>query len=94
MPQWQLRMEVDARDRFFYSNTHDEQSSAYQLLHMRLNYQWQNWQFSLFARNLLNEDYTTRGFYFGNDPRDEYTPKNYVQYGEPRRIGFNARYRF
>lgn len=94
MPQWQLRMEVDARDRFFYSNTHDEQSSAYQLLHMRLNYQWQNWQFSLFARNLLNEDYTTRGFYFGNDPRDEYTPKNYVQYGEPRRLGFNARYRF
>ncbi|MCC5854213.1 MAG: TonB-dependent receptor [Idiomarina sp.] len=94
LPNLEFRAEVDARDAFYYSNTHDERSESYQLMHMRLNYYWQQWEFSLFARNLLDEDFTTRGFYFGNDPRDEYTPKNYVQYGEPRRIGLNARFRF
>ncbi len=89
-----LRLEMDARDKFYYSNSHDEQSESYQLFHARLNYQWQNWEFSLWARNLFDKDYTTRGFYFGNDPRKEYAPENYVQYGEPRRVGITARYRF
>lgn len=93
-PAWDLRVEMDARDSFYFSNSHDERSSAYQLYHLRLNYNWQQWQFSLWARNVLNEDYETRGFYFGNDPRDGYSPKNYVQYGEPRRVGLTARYTF
>ena len=98
--EWQLaeplalRVELDARDSFYFSNTHDERSSSYQLLHARLNYQVGDWMLSLWARNLTGEDYATRGFYFGNDPRDEYTPKNYVQYGEPRRFGVTARYSF
>lgn len=90
----QLRLDVDGRDKFYFSNSHDEQSESYQLVHLRLNYNWQDWQFSVWARNLLDTDYETRGFYFGNDPRDEYTAKNYVQYGEPRRLGMTATYRF
>lgn len=88
------RIEVDVKDGFFYSNSHDERSEAYQLLHTRLDYNWGAWTFSVFARNLTDETYTTRGFYFGNDPRDDYTAKNYVQYGEPRRIGLGARLHF
>ncbi|WP_198683949.1 TonB-dependent receptor [Aliidiomarina celeris] len=90
----QFRAEVDARDAFYYSNSHDERSEPYQLVHLRLNYEWRDWQFSVFARNVFDQDYTTRGFYFGNDPRDDYAAKNYVQYGEPRRLGVSARYRF
>ena len=89
-----LRVEVDAKDSFYFSNSHDEQAKAQELVHLRLNYNWQNWQFSIFARNVFDKDYATRGFYFGNDPRDEYTAKSYVQYGEPRRIGVTARLRF
>lgn len=88
------RFELDARDRFYFSNTHDQQASGYELLHMQLNYEVGQWQLSLWGRNLTDEDFATRGFYFGNDPRDAYAPKNYVQYGEPRRIGFTARMRF
>ncbi|MCO4321088.1 TonB-dependent receptor [Aliidiomarina quisquiliarum] len=89
-----LRVEVEAKDSFFFSNSHDQRAKAQQLVHLRLNYNWQNWQFSVFARNLFDQDYATRGFYFGNDPRDEYTAKNYVQYGEPSRVGVTARLRF
>ena len=79
---------------FYYSNSHDQQSSAYGLLHARLSKTVQNWEFSIWARNLLDKDYTTRGFYFGNDPRKDYVAENYIQFGEPRRVGVTARYRF
>lgn len=94
LPGLQLRVEVDGRDRFYFSNSHDNRSSAYQLVHARLNYRLGDWLFSLWTRNLLDEDYETRGFSFGNDPRDEYAPASYVQYGEPRRFGLTARYSF
>lgn len=92
--QLELRVELDARDGFYFSNTHDERAASYQLLHARLNYQFGDWLISVWARNITDQDFATRGFYFGNDPRDEYTAKNYVQYGEPRRFGITARYTF
>ena len=92
--QLELRVEMDARDGFYFSNTHDERAASYQLFHARMNYQLGDWLVSLWARNITDQDYATRGFYFGNDPRDEYTPKSYVQYGEPRRFGVTARYTF
>jgi len=42
---------------------------------------------NLWARNLGDKDYFVRGFYFGNDPRDNYTAKGYTQLGEPARYG-------
>ena len=50
------------------------------LLHARLSKTVQNWEFSIWARNLLDKDYTTRGFYFGNDPRKDYVAENYIQF--------------
>lgn len=94
LDRMELRVELDARDSFYFSNTHNERSSSYQLLHARLNYQLGDWLLSVWGRNLTDQDYATRGFYFGNDPRDEYTEKNYIQYGEPRRFGVTARYTF
>lgn len=88
------RVEIDAKDAFYFSNSHDERADAQQLVHARLNYSWNDWELSLYVRNLFDEDYATRGFFFGNDPRDDYTAKNYVQYGEPRRVGISARVRF
>ena len=35
----------------------------------------------LWERNLTDEDYFVRGFYFGNDPRDNYLSKGYTQLG-------------
>ncbi|WP_404400439.1 TonB-dependent receptor [Idiomarina seosinensis] len=84
----------DFKDSFYFSNSHDQQSEPTALLHAQLSYYWQNWQFSLWGRNLTDDDTEIRGFYFGNDPRDEYVTETYVQYGEPRRYGFTAEYRF
>lgn len=82
------RVEVEGRDDFYFSDSHNEQSDAYELVNVNLGYQADAWRVSLWARNLFNRDYATRGFYFANDPREFYaSAHNYVQLGEPRVFG-------
>ncbi|WP_339726116.1 TonB-dependent receptor plug domain-containing protein [uncultured Paraglaciecola sp.] len=87
-------IEFDAKDEFFYSFSHDNKSEQVVLAHTSLDFHLANWQISLYARNLFDEQYANRGFYFGNDPRDEYAAHVYEQFAEPRRLGVNLRYQY
>ena len=89
-----LTTTVTGRDSYFYSFSHDEQADSVQLLNASLVYQGDVFDVTLWARNLTNEEYGVRGFYFGNDPRDGWTPKNYEQFGEPRVVGIRLDYLF
>ena len=97
---WQLTnelswlFEADAKDDFYYSFSHDQRSNNVFLVHTSLDLELSRWQISLYGRNLFDKEYANRGFYFGNDPRDEYTPHTYEQFGEPRRIGINVKYHY
>ncbi|MFU8815726.1 MAG: TonB-dependent receptor [Pseudomonadales bacterium] len=93
-PDWYLRVESEGKDSFYFSNTtrfvperSDIRSDSYALWHASIGYQGARWGLKAWGRNLTNEDFATRGFYFGNDPRDGYTPRGYFQLGEPRRYG-------
>ena len=87
---WFVRGEIEGKDSFYYSDRHNAQSDAYELLNMRLGYDATQWSAALWVRNLTDEDYTVRGFgSFGNDPRDGYTPGVYEQLGEPRVVGIS-----
>ena len=88
------RIEAEGKDAFYFSDSHDQQSDSYELFNASFGYQSVRWDITLWARNLTDEDYATRGFYFGNDPRKFYADEEYVQYGEPRVFGANATYRF
>lgn len=81
---------VEAKDDFFFSERHEERSDAYELLNMELTYQAENWSVALFGKNLTDELIKTRGFRFGNDPRDFYTVRPFNQFGAPRVIGVRA----
>lgn len=92
---WSARMEVDGRDAFYFSDSHDQRSDSYALLHASLGYEIQALNLQLWGRNLTDRDYATRGFYFANDPRDFYeTEENYVQLGAPRTWGVTATWNF
>ncbi len=93
-PRWFLRVEGEGKDAFFYSNSErfvprqsDVHSSGYLLWHASLGYDAERYSLKLWARNLGDEDVATRGYYFGNDPRDGYAANGYTQFGEPRRVG-------
>lgn len=98
--RWQISerlrwtLEADSKDTFYYSYSHDNQSDKYTLVNTAIQWSAEQWQLSLYARNLFDKDYANRGFYFGNDPRDEYAAKVYQQFGEPRRFGVSVSYEF
>jgi len=82
-----MDINVQGRDAFYFSDSHSVRSNDYSLLNASLRYQSGNLSLKLWGRNLADEDYFVRGFYFGNDPRDDYTAKGYTQLGEPRVYG-------
>ncbi|MFK7829215.1 MAG: TonB-dependent receptor [Congregibacter sp.] len=93
-PQLTADIEWEGRNAFFFSDRHDERSSNFSLVHLRLAYQRQNWEVALWTRNLLDDDYFIRGFgSFGNDPRKNYVTEEYVQFGEPRTAGLSLEWR-
>lgn len=88
---WYARAEVEGKDEFYFSDRHNAQSDAYQLVHLRLGYSATAWSVALWARNLFDQDYEVRGFgSFGNDPRNGYEVGTYTQLGEPRIVGVTA----
>lgn len=89
-----VNISVDGKDEFLFSDTHQEKSESIELVSMSISYTENDWQVKLWARNLFDEDYATRGFYFGNDPRDEYTAKAYYQLAEPAVFGATFDYNF
>jgi outer membrane receptor protein involved in Fe transport len=82
-----LDVNVQGKDDFYFSDSHSVRSEEYHLLNASLTYQWHAWQFTLWGRNITDEDYFVRGFFFGNDPRDFYTARGFTQLGEPARFG-------
>jgi len=89
---WSVSVSIDAKDSFYFSDSHDVQSEAYELLNTNIGYSGENWRLSLWGRNLTDQDYAVRGFFFGefgNDPRKGYGPEPYVQFGEPRVVGIS-----
>ncbi|MGS2720494.1 TonB-dependent receptor [Paraglaciecola aestuariivivens] len=87
-------LELDAKDEYYYSFSHDQVSQGFVIAHSSLGYQEDNWRVSLYVRNLFDKTYANRGFYFGNDPRDEYTTHLYEQFAEPRRVGVNFSFHY
>ncbi len=89
---WTLRANIEGKDGFYYSDSHNAKSSSYALFNASLSYNIENWDVTLWGRNLFDRDYATRGFFFGNDPSIGYADRTYVQYGEPRVFGVTVSY--
>jgi outer membrane receptor protein involved in Fe transport len=90
---WFARADVTGKDEFYFSDSHDRKSEPYQLVNLRLGYAQGGWTASLWGRNLFDERYAVRGFFFGNEPPD-FRDERYVRLGDPRQIGFTLEYGF
>ena len=89
-----VNISVDGKDEFLFSDSHQEKSEAIEVVNISVSYSQDDWQVKLWARNLFDEEYASRGFYFGNDPRDEYSAKAYYQLAEPAVFGATFDYAF
>jgi len=88
------RLDVTGMGSFLYDlPPNDTRSSAYGLVNGKLGWDTSRWEAYLWGRNLLNKNYTVRGFFFGDEPPD-FANKLYVQLGEPRNWGVHFTVRF
>jgi iron complex outermembrane receptor protein len=88
------RLDVTGLGSFLYDlPPNDTRSSAYGLVNGKLGWDTSRWEVYLWGRNLLNKNYTVRGFFFGDEPPD-FANKLYVQLGEPRNWGVHLTVRF
>ncbi len=87
------RLDVSAKDDFFFDVSHDQKSDAYWVANLRVGYAAESWTAQLYARNLFDEKYAVRGFFFGNEPPN-FPPTLYIRQGDPRQVGLKLDYNF
>ncbi len=101
---WLINISIDGKDEFYFSDSryykgqpiseNNIKSEAVALLNASISYLADDWQVKMWGRNITNKNYANRGFYFPNDPRDGYTPKQYTQLSEPLVFGVTLNYQF
>ena len=81
------RLDITGMGSFFYDLPPNEtRSNAYGLVNGKLGWTARHTEVYLWGRNLLDKNYTVRGFFFGDEPPD-FNNKLYTQLGEPRNWG-------
>jgi outer membrane receptor protein involved in Fe transport len=88
-----MRIEETGRDSFYFDDSNNQKSNPYNLFNGTVGYERDGWKVLLWSRNLFNQSYAVRGFYFGNEPPN-FENKLYVQQGDPRTFGATVSYAF
>jgi outer membrane receptor protein involved in Fe transport len=88
-PSLTFNANVEGKDEFYFSNSHNAKSNSYALTNASLEYRTGDWTMTLWGRNLFDKEYATRGFFFGNNPAKGYVNENYIQLGDPRVVGLS-----
>ena len=87
-------IEVEGKDQFYYSDSHNYQSKAYKLVNARLAYSVENYELAAFINNATDKDYGIRGFAgWDADPRsgEGFDETEFQQLGAPKVIGVSLR---
>ncbi len=90
---WMARVDLSGEAGFYYDTSHDQRSGSRFLANLRAGYETGRWSLQVFARNLFDERYPVRGFYFGNEPPD-FPATLYLRWGDPRQFGLTARFSY
>jgi outer membrane receptor protein involved in Fe transport len=91
---WMARVDVTAVDDYYFDvPPNPARSDAYGLTNIKVGYEAARWSVYAWGRNVFDEDYAVRGFFFGNEP-PLFENKRYVQLGEPQQFGVTARWEF
>ncbi|MBC2607539.1 TonB-dependent receptor [Pelagicoccus albus] len=81
---------IAGRDSYFESNSHTQERDAMTVANASIGYRLEDWTFALWAKNLSDERYASRVFYFDNGEGD----MRYEAMAAPRQIGATVRYDF
>ncbi|MGB0459145.1 MAG: TonB-dependent receptor [Porticoccaceae bacterium] len=89
-----VSIEVEGKDEFYYSDSHNYQSKAYKLVNARLAYSVETYELAAFINNATDKDYGVRGFAgWDADPRsgEGFDETEFQQLGAPKVVGVSLR---
>ena len=86
-----LSMNTSYKSSYYFSDSHDSKSGAYFLSDLTVGRYFGNLNLKFWAKNIFNEKFVTRGFYFGLIPPN-YPEELWVSYGDPRHFGVSIEY--
>lgn len=84
-------IEVTGQDEYFESNSHGQERDAFTTVNATIGYRYQNWTFSLWAKNLFDQAYAKRVFFFNNGSGSN---ERYESPADPQHFGITANYSF
>lgn len=91
---WFANLTTSGKSNFYYSDSNESKSDPYTIFNARIGYETDIWSAYLWGRNLFDENYGVRGFYFGNEPDIDWADKQYIRYGDPRQLGLTVNVKF
>jgi outer membrane receptor protein involved in Fe transport len=88
--------EVTGSDEFFESNNPDNRDqrtrSEFIAYNAAIGYSYENWTLTLWGRNLFDEEYEKRVFFFANNPPYYNSPRRYEDPADPQQFGVTLNY--
>ena len=90
---WYARLDINAIGSYYFDVSHEQKSRAYKLVNLKIGKKWEQWSVYLWGRNVFDEDYAVRGFYFGNEP-PVFGDTLYTKFGDPRHYGITIKFRY
>ena len=87
-----LEVESNYIGSFYFEEQNNEKSNSYKLLNASVKYIFNNFEVSLWSKNIKNIKYPIRGYTFALDP--SYEVKSYQSFGEPRITGITLNFKF
>jgi outer membrane receptor protein involved in Fe transport len=83
---WMARADVIGCAAFYFDTSNDQRSRPYTLVNLKAGYAADRWSVYAWGRNVFDQEYAVRGFYFQLEPPD-FPNKLYIQRGDPRLFG-------
>ena len=84
--------EIVGSDEYFESNSHREKRNAFAVVNASIGYRFENWTFTLWSKNLLDEEYEERVFFFANEAPNFDNETRFEAPAAPRTFGVTANY--
>jgi len=91
-------LEVAGSDNFFESNNPDNRDqrirSAFTVFNAAVGYRYENWTLTVWGRNLFDEEYEKRVFFFANNPPNYDDKQRFENPADPQQFGVTVNYRW
>ncbi len=89
----QGNLELVGRARHYDSNNQNESRRSFRVVNASVGYAGERWVLTVWVKNLLDEEYDRRVYFFGNEDPD-YIETRYENRADPRQVGVTASWRF